>query len=427
MFKQANYQKYLDILQEELVPALGCTEPIAVAYGAALAKKYLEGDVKLLTIKSSGNIIKNAKSVVVPNTGGLKGMQASLLAGLVGGNPDLKLEVLANITPADIKKINSLMNTGLTKIEQLKTPCTLHMIVVAENDKHHVEVEIKDLHTNVVRISVDGKDVDLEETASAAADNQMTDRSILSIDQILAFVETAKLADYQELLDLQIKNNMAIAKEGLENDWGINVGKSIIEAGNNSLESKIKGYSAAGSDARMNGCTMPVVTNSGSGNQGMTCSVPVIVYAEENNIDYEKMMKALLLSNLVTIHIKTGITRLSCYCGAVVAASGSAAGITYLKDGTAEQIKMAITNVLGNVSGIVCDGAKESCPAKIASGIDAALQAINLAMQDRVYSHGCGIVEGDIEQTIKNVGILGKTGMKETDNVILDIMTSISN
>jgi L-cysteine desulfidase len=427
MFKQANYQKYLDILQEELVPALGCTEPIAVAYGAALAKKYLKDDVKLLTIKSSGNIIKNAKSVVVPNTGGLKGMQASLLAGLVGGDPDLKLEVLANITPADIKKINSLMNTGLTKIEQLKTPCTLHMIVVAQNDQHNVEVEIKDLHTNVVRISIDGQNLDLDETTSSAAENQMTDRSILSIDQILDFVEVAKLADYQTLLDLQVKDNMAIAKEGLKNEWGINVGKSIIESGNNSLESKIKGYSAAGSDARMNGCTMPVVTNSGSGNQGMTCSVPVIVYAEENSIDYEKMMKALLLSNLVTIHIKTGITRLSCYCGAVVAASGSAAGITYLKDGTPEQIKMAITNVLGNVSGIVCDGAKESCPAKIASGIDAALQAINLAMQDRVYSHGCGIVEEDIEQTIKNVGILGKTGMKETDNVILDIMTSISN
>lgn len=427
MFKQANYQKYLDILQEELVPALGCTEPIAVAYGAALAKKYLKGDVKLLTIKSSGNIIKNAKSVVVPNTGGLKGMQASLLAGLIGGNPDLKLEVLANITPADIKKINNLMNTGLTKIEQLKTPCTLHMIVEAQNDEHSVEVEIKDLHTNVVRITVDGQDIDLEETISNVAENQMTDRSILSIDQILDFVEEAKLVDYQTLLDLQVKDNMAIAEEGLTNEWGINVGKSIIEAGNNSLESKIKGYSAAGSDARMNGCTMPVVTNSGSGNQGMTCSVPVIVYAEENNIAYEKMMKALLLSNLVTIHIKTGITRLSCYCGAVVAASGSAAGITYLKDGTPEQIKMAITNVLGNVSGIVCDGAKESCPAKIASGIDAALQAIHLAMKDRVYSHGCGIIEEDIEQTIKNVGILGKTGMKETDNVILDIMTGISN
>lgn len=427
MFKTENYQKYLDILKEEMVPALGCTEPISVAYGAALARKYLGAFPTKVTIKSSGNIIKNAKSVVVPNTGGLKGMQASLLAGIVGGNADLGLEVLSQTTPEQINEIQSLMNTGLIEIEKLDTPITLHTITYATDGKKEVEVEIQYEHTNVVRVTVDGEDVISNAVDESTYQSSMTDRSILSVDQILDFIEVAKYDDYKDLLELQIKNNMAIAHEGLEHDYGINVGRTIIKYGNDSVEAKVKGTTAAGSDARMNGSTMPVVTNSGSGNQGMTCSIPVIVYAQEKGYDHEKMMKALLLSNLITIHVKTGLTRLSCYCGAVVASSGSAAGMAYLDGLNRNQIKMAITDVLGNVSGIICDGAKESCPSKMASAIDSAFQALYLAKENKVFTNGCGIVEGDVEATIKNVGTLGRVGMKETDAVILDIMTNIEN
>jgi len=426
MFNQVHYQDYLNILKEELIPAQGCTEPIAVAYGAALAKQYLGCMPEHASIQASGNIIKNAKSVVVPNTGGLKGMQAAIIAGLVGGNADLGLEVLTQITADDIKEINTLMNTGLVKVEQLDTPTTLHFIVQANAGDKEVQVEIKYAHTNVVRVSENGKDIFVSDNEDDYA-SSLTDRSILSIAQILDFVEEAKLEDYKELLDLQIQYNMAIADEGLNNEYGINVGKSLIDFGNGSLESKVKGYTAAGSDARMAGCSLPVVTNSGSGNQGMTCSIPVITYAREKGIDYDTMMKALLLSNLVTIHIKTGLTRLSCYCGAVVAASGAAAGMVYLDGGSPQQIEMAIANVLGDLSGVVCDGAKESCATKIASSVDAAIMGKNLASQNKVYGHGCGIVEDDIEATIANVGKLGAVGMKETDQVILDIMTNINN
>ncbi|MEG0364960.1 MAG: L-serine ammonia-lyase, iron-sulfur-dependent, subunit alpha [Erysipelotrichales bacterium] len=425
MFKMENYDKYIKILEEELIPALGCTEPISVAYGAAKAKEYLDEFPTKVIIKSSGNIIKNAKSVVVPNTGGLKGMQASLLAGLVGGDASLGLEVLSVVSEDQIKEINALMNTGLCEIQHLDTPTTLHTITYATDGKKEVEVEIKESHTNIVRISVDGEDV-YKKDAQAQADYK-TDRSILSVDQIIDFVEIANYDDYKDLLENQIKSNIEIAQEGIENEYGANVGSTLLKYGNGSIESIVSGTTAAGSDARMNGCTMPVVTNSGSGNQGMTCSIPVIVYAREKGYDDIKMKKALLLSNLITIHVKTGLTKLSCYCGAIVAGSGSAAGFAYLEDLSRDQIKMAITNVLGNLSGVVCDGAKESCASKIASSVDAAFQALYLARDNQVFGHGCGIVEGDIEATIKNVGTLGRVGMKETDEIILDIMTNIEN
>lgn len=427
MFKQENYDKYLNILEEELVPALGCTEPISVAYGAALANKYLDNFPTKISIKSSGNIIKNAKSVIVPNTGGLKGMQASLLAGVVGGDADLELEVLTPITKENIEKIHSLMNTGLVEIQQLDTPSTLHTITTLTDGEKEVEVEIRYEHTNVVRITVDGEDVLKVDVDEENYSSHITDRSILTVDQILDFVEIAKLEDYQDILELQIENNIAIAEEGLEHEWGMNVGSSIIKYGHGTLESIVTGYAAAGSDARMSGCTLPVVTNSGSGNNGMACSIPVVVYAREKGYSYEEMMKALLLSNLITIHVKTGLTRLSCYCGAVIAGSGSAAGMAYLDGLSRKQIKYAIINVLGNISGIICDGAKESCASKIASSIDAAFQGLNLAREDKVYSHGCGIVEDDVEATIENIGELGRVGMKGTDETILDIMTHISN
>jgi L-cysteine desulfidase len=353
-------------------------------------------------------------------------MQASMLAGIVGGDSDLGLEVLSRISDTDKEKINSLMNTGLVQVEQLDTDTTLHFIIKMTDGIKNVEVEIKYAHTNVVRVSVDGVDVVKVDNGDDFA-STITNRDILSIDQILNFVEEANMKDYKDLLQLQIDYNMAISKEGLTNEYGINVGKSIIKNGGDNIESKVKGNTAAGSDARMAGSTLPVVTNSGSGNQGMTCSIPVITYALEKKYSQENMFKALLLSNLVTIHIKTGLTRLSCYCGAVVAASGAAAGMVYLDGGSREQIKMSITNVLGDLSGVICDGAKESCATKIASAVDSAIMGKNLAFDNKVYGHGCGIVEDDVEATIQNVGKLGALGMKGTDDVILDIMTHITN
>lgn len=427
MFDMTNYQDYLNILKEELIPAMGCTEPIAVAYICALAKSELNEMPKSLKLLSSGNIIKNAKSVVVPNTGGLKGMRASILAGLIGGDSSLGLEVLSKINQDDITEINKMIDTDSIVIERLETPTTLHLIVIASSENHTVEIEIKNQHTNVVRITKDGIDQTIDHCSNEVQSEKITDRSILSVDKVLEFVEIAKIEDYKDLLDLQIKYNIEIANEGLNNIYGANVGKTILKYGNGSVESKVKAMTAAGSDARMNGSTMPVVTNSGSGNQGMTCSIPVITYAKEINATDEKLYRALLLSNMITIHIKTGLTRLSCYCGAVVAACGASAGIMYLDNGSNEQIKMAITNTLGNVSGIICDGAKESCPSKIATSIDAALQAKYLATDDQVFSHGCGIVENDVEATIRNVGIVGRVGMKNTDDTILEIMTNIKN
>lgn len=427
MFKMENYQNYLSILNEELIPAMGCTEPIAVAYICALAKAELGEYPSHLKLLSSGNIIKNAKSVVVPNTGGLKGMRASILAGLIGGDSTLGLEVLSKINKEEIAKINDNINTDDISIERLETPITLHLIAIATKGDHTVEIEIQHQHTNVVRITKDGVNQAINHCSNDANNVEITDRSILSIDQILDFVEIAKFEDYQEILNLQVEYNINIANEGLNNDYGANVGSTILKYGNDTVEAKVKAMTAAGSDARMNGSTMPVVTNSGSGNQGMTCSVPVITYAKEINASSEKMFKALLLSNLVTIHVKTGLTRLSCYCGAVVAASGASAGLMYLDNGDREQIKMAITNTLGNVSGIICDGAKESCASKIATSIDAAFQSKYLASDHHVFSHGCGIVEDDIEATIKNVGIVGRVGMKSTDDTILEIMTNIKN
>lgn len=426
MFKQENYQKYLDILHEELVPAMGCTEPISVALGAAVAVKYLKAFPTKIKIQSSGNIIKNAKSVVVPNTGGLKGMQASLLAGAIGGDADKGLEVLEEMTPEDIKKVNELMDTGMVDIEQLKTPHTLHTITTVTDGTNVAEVEILDFHDNVVRVTVNGEDI-IKVDAKVAGEEQYTDRSILTVDQILDFIEIAKPEDYKDLLELQIRYNTAVCEEGLKHDYGINVGRNIIENGHGSLESKLKGMAAAGSDARMGGSSMPVMTNVGSGNNGIAGTLPTVVYAQEKGYSHKKMLKALLLADLITIHVKTGIGRLSCFCGVVIASCGSTAAMCYLDDCTRDQIKEAITNVLGDVSGMICDGAKESCPAKIATAVDAAIMGMNLAKENKVFSKGCGIIDGDIEATIKNVGILGHDGMKGTDETVLDIMTHIKN
>lgn len=421
-------EKYVDILKEELIPALGCTEPISIAYGSSKAVSVLGAFPEKIIVRSSGNIIKNVKSVVVPNTGSLTGIRASAIIGAVGGNHEKGLEVLTDITKEDIEKTKELLDEGFCEIEVLDSDASLHLEIIVINGSDEVSVEIVHTHTNITKIDKNKETIYYNPCDDGDFNNPLTDRSILNVKDILTFAEEIDLEKVQSLLDIQIQYNTQIAEEGLTNDYGINIGKMILEKmGRDNFDAQIKAFTAAGSDARMAGSSMAVVTNSGSGNQGITVSNSVYMFAKLKECDQEKMYRSLILANLIAIHIKTGISRLSSFCGAVVAACGAGCAFTYIEDGTLEKIEMTIKNILSNVSGIICDGAKESCPAKIASSIDAALLAHYLAMDGVCVGHGCGIIENDIENTIRNVGTVGRKGMKETDEVILDIMTNIKN
>lgn len=421
-FSKEKYLAYLQILQEELVPALGCTEPIAIAYAAAKAREVLGNFPDKLIVKCSGNIIKNAKSVVVPNTGSLKGIKASAIMGIVAGDSSKGLEVLSKVTQDDIEKVNKLLETELCSIEIIPDDANLHIIINAMFGEECSLVEIIHTHTNISRIEKNNTVIFERRFEKDNYNSALSDRSILNVKDILEFANTLNIDDIKELLMKQINYNLQIAEEGLANKYGVNIGKMILENYGDNVVTRIRAYAAAGSDARMSGCSMPVVTNSGSGNQGMTTSLPVVIYAKEKKISEEKMLRALVLSNLITIHQKSGIGRLSAYCGAVSAACGSGAGITYIDGGTLEQIEKTITNTIVNVSGIVCDGAKESCAAKIASSLDAAMMGHFLAMKNVCFEVDCGIVKESVEETISAVGRLARKGMKDTDIEVLKIM-----
>lgn len=421
MFKY--YSHYIQILKEELVPAMGCTEPIAIAFACAKAKEVLEEMPVRLLAKCSGNIIKNAKCVTVPNTGSLVGIEASAIIGVVAGDADKKLEVISEVNEDHIKKTKQLLDTDFCSVELLESPTPLHIQIYANSLNHQVMIEIKDTHTNITKIIKD--DVVLLEQKQE--ENKylgvFADRSVLNIKDIYEFANTVNIEDVKELLDRQINYNMAIANEGLKGKYGVGIGKMLMESyPEHTLLTKMKAYTASASEARMSGCCLPVVTNSGSGNQGITSSIPVIVYAKENNLSKEQMYRGLVFSNLVTIHQKTGIGRLSAFCGAVCAGCASGAAITYLAGGTLEQINMTIQNTLADIPGIVCDGAKASCAIKIASSIDASMMAHYLAMKNCAYNTTDGILKDSIERTISCVGRLGKEGMKATDHEILEIM-----
>lgn len=420
--EREKYQAYINILSEELVPALGCTEPIAIAYAAAKAREVLGCFPDKVIVRCSGNIIKNAKSVTVPNTGNLKGIKASALVGVVGGNASKEMQVLEGVTSQDIQKVTELMETDLCELEMLNSDASLHIIVQAMYKDEYASVEIIHTHTNISKIEKNGKVLIQKEYEKENFNAPLSDRSILNVKDIYDFANTVKMEDIKELLDKQIEYNLTIANEGLASNYGVNIGRTLLECYGDNILTKIRAYAAAGSDARMSGCSLPVVTNSGSGNQGMTTSLPIIIYAQEKGIEKEKMYRALVLANLITIHQKTGLGRLSAYCGAVSAACGSGTGITYLEGGSLEQIEKTITNTLANVSGIVCDGAKASCAAKIASSIDAALMAHFLAMRGSAFEVDSGIVKETVENTISAVGRLGREGMKETDIEVLKIM-----
>lgn len=418
--------QFVAILQEELVPALGCTEPIAIAYAGAHARALLGKIPDRVCIKSSGNIIKNVKSVTVPNSGNMKGIPAAAAIGIIGGNPDKGLEVLADITEADIARTKEFLEKVPCKVSLLDTVASLHFIVEVFAGADSASVEIIHQHTNIVHTTKNGKDVLSVPFDPASANAALTDRSGLSVKKILEFADTINLDRVRPILERQIDYNTRIAQEGLEHRYGINAGANLLKAAEAeravTLKIRAQAAAAAGSDARMSGCTLPVVTNSGSGNQGLTASLPVIVFAEEKKLPHDKLLRGLLVSNLIAIHQKTRIGRLSAYCGAVSAGCGSGAAITYLSGGSYEQVCETITNTLAVVSGIVCDGAKPSCASKIATSVDAALNAHYLAMHDRVFEPGEGIVKGDIEKTIAGVGAVAADGMRETDKVILRIM-----
>ncbi len=422
------YQGFLAILHSELIPALGCTEPIAIAYASAKARNVLGSIPEHIIVECSGNIIKNVKGVIVPTTENMKGIDTSAILGAVGGDPDGKLEVLKDITPEHIKETKELLNKGICEVKLLSGSSNLHIIVTATKGSDTATVEIKESHTNIVSIKKNGVLIEQQRDEVKQGDgcNTIETASLpkdqLTLERIYEFANTVKIEDVSEVLSRQIDYNLKIANEGLTNSYGANVGKTIVKNYGNDVKMLAKAYPAAGSDARMGGCTLPVIINSGSGNQGMTVSLPVIVYAHHLNSSKEQLYRALVLSNLIAIHLKSGIGKLSAYCGVVSAACGSGAAISYLCNASFDTIAKTITNVLGNVSGIVCDGAKSSCAAKIASAVDAALMGHYLAMDDNTYGAGEGLVKENIERTIETISQMGRVGMKETDVEILNLM-----
>ena len=415
------YQAYIQILKEELIPAMGCTEPIALAYAGAVAKKTLGAQPDKVKVEASGSIIKNVKSVIVPNTGHLKGINAAVAAGIVAGDPEKQLEVIAQVTPEQTGQMKQFMETVPIEVEHLAGGCTFDIIVTVYHGDDYAKVRIANYHTNIVLIEKNGE-VLRKEAVSDDSEDGLTDRTLLDMEHIWDFATTVDVNDVKEILNPQIAFNVAIAEEGLKNDYGANIGKVLLDMDGDDVRVRAKAMAAAGSDARMNGCEMPVVINSGSGNQGITTSVPVIVYAKELGASEEKRYRALTLANLTTIHVKTPIGRLSAYCGAVGAGAGAGAGIAYLCGGGFKEVEHTVVNALAIVSGIVCDGAKASCAAKIASAVDAGILGYNMYIRGQQFRSGDGIVSKGIESTLQNVGRLGKEGMKETNDEIIKIM-----
>lgn len=416
-----NYQKMVNILAEELVPAMGCTEPIAIAYGAARCRDLLGCMPEKILIQASGSIIKNVKSVVVPNTGHMKGIEAAAAAGVVAGVAGKMLEVISEVSDEQKKAIREYLEGHEVQVEYLESGNVFDILITERCEGHTAKVRIVNYHTNIVFEERDG--AILKQIEYGADDEtDLTDRSILTVESIWDFTQNCDIADVKEILDRQISYNMAIAEEGLGNSYGANIGSVLLKMEDDKVNHKAAAMAAAGSDARMNGCELPVIINSGSGNQGITCSVPVIVYARELGVPEEKMYRALVLSNLITIYQKTGIGRLSAFCGAVCAGASAGAGICYLKGGGLKEINHTLVNGLGIVSGIVCDGAKASCAAKIAFSVNAGLMGYEMYRHGQQFRKGEGIVGGSVDKTISNVGRLGKDGMKETNVEILKIM-----
>ena len=412
---------YVDILKEELIAAMGCTEPIALAYAAAKAREVLGEIPKKVCVGASGSIIKNVKSVIVPNTNHLKGIEAAVAAGIIAGNPDKELEVIADINGDEIDKIKEFLELDAIEVACIEDGCTfeIEMNLIGEDSSSYVR--IANYHTNIVEIKKDDKVIYSKEV-EIDSENGLTDRSLLNMRDIFDFAMSVELSEVEELIQKQIDYNMNIAEEGLKGDYGANIGKVLLKCEGETVRVRAKAYAAAGSDARMNGCELPVIINSGSGNQGITCTCPVVVYARELGASKEQLYRALVLANLTAIYQKTGIGRLSAYCGAVSAGAAAGAGIAYLNGGGYKEVIHTIVNALAIVSGMVCDGAKASCAAKIAMSVDAGILGYEMYKCGQQFYSGDGIVAKGPDATIKNIGCLGKDGMKETNQTIINMM-----
>ena len=415
------YDAYVKILGEELVLAMGCTEPIALAYAAAKAREVLGAMPEKVEIEVSGSIIKNVKSVIVPNTNHLKGIPAAATAGIVAGKAEKELEVIAEVSPEEVEAMAKFMETVPIEVKHVDSCITFEIIVTVFNGEDYAKVRIANYHTNIVLVEKNGEKL-VDIPVEGENEEGLTDRSLLDVESIWDFVNTMDVNDVKEILDRQIEYNTAIAQEGLKGDYGANIGSVLLDTYGDDVRTRAKAMAAAGSDARMNGCELPVIINAGSGNQGMTCSLPVLEYAKEFGADEDKTYRALALSNLIAIHQKTGIGRLSAYCGAVSAGAAAGAGIAYLCGGGYKEVIHTVVNALAITSGIVCDGAKASCAAKIASSVDAGILGYNMYKRGQQFYAGDGLVSKGVEPTIENIGRLGREGMRETNEDIIKIM-----
>ena len=415
------YSIYVQILKEELVMAMGCTEPIAISYACAKATQVLDHLPDRIVVKASGSIIKNVKSVIVPHTNGLKGIEVAAAAGALYGDADAKLEVLSSATREQIEELPEyVQNTNIT-VQHIEQGHVFDLEIHVYYEQEHASVRIVDTHTNIVQIEKNWQVIFEDKTTSL---EHKADHSALIMKQIWDLSQTVDIDDVKEILDRQITCNMAIANEGIHNSYGANIGHVILNMDSDCVKTKAKAYAAAGSDARMNGCELPVVINSGSGNQGITCCVPVVVYAKELDCTQEQLYRALVLSNLTAIYIKTGIGTLSAFCGAVSAGAAAGAGIAYLHNGTYKEIQHTIVNALAILSGTICDGAKASCAAKIASSIDAGIMGYYMYKNKQQFYAGDGIVAHSVDETIQNIGTLGSQGMLQTNDKIIEMMIS---
>ena len=414
------YEAYVAILHKELIPAMGCTEPIAIAYASAIAKTALGAVPERVRIDVSGNVIKNVKSVFIPHTGNLKGIEAAAAAGIVAGDPYCELEVISHVTEKEIAEISAYRENTPIEVVRADGNCVFSIGVSVFAGEHQASVLLTNKHTHVERVVRDG-----EVLYAAKPEKVVREEShyeLLSVEKIVEFADVVNVEDVREVLQRQISYNTAIADEGLRGEYGSQIGKVLLAAYGDGVANKAKAYAAAGSDARMNGCELPVVINSGSGNQGMTASLPVIVYAREMGVSHEMLLRALVVSNLVTVRLKTGIGALSAYCGATSAGCGAAAGVTYLHGGKYREIAHTVVNGLAINSGVICDGAKASCAAKIASSVEAGLLGMHMYMQGKQFVGGDGIVTKGVENTIDNVSDMAREGMKDTDREIIEIM-----
>ena len=415
-----NEKNFIAVLTEELIPAMGCTEPIALAYAACRARRELTGVPVGITALCSGNMIKNVRCVSIPNSCGMVGIEAAVALGAFGGDPERGMEVLEAVSSQALEQTKVFLKDRRCRVEYLDSDIPLHFVIKMTDNVDTVSVEVCHSHMNIVSVEKNGETVYSAHNGEDGSDH--ADRSKLSIESIKAFADSVDIGRIKHLLDRQLKYNMDIAYEGISGEYGLNIGRVIRSSYADGVVTRMKAYAAAASEARMSGCVMPVVINSGSGNQGIASSVPVIVYAREKDIPQERLYRALAFSALLTIHQKDYIGKLSAFCGAVSASCAACAAITYMAGGTVEQIKATIDNTLANIPGIICDGAKISCAAKIATSIDAGMMAHFLAMNGKAYEAFTGILKEESEETISCVGYIGKIGMRQTDREIVKMM-----